>query len=99
MHQLDQGASQEKIKANEGQQRRWIVEHSSRGFFNAAALFDEVCFQQFTETAEVSQGLNHFFQRLAPCQRRAVDVAKDGLHDLRGVGQLNLFMVNFGRRA
>ena len=42
VHQFDQRAAQEKVEADESQQRRRLVKHFAGGFLYLAALLDEI---------------------------------------------------------
>src|SRR5260370_4942706 len=69
MHQLNQRAAEQKVKPDERDQRRGIVEHPPGRFLHLPALLDEICFQNFPQSAETSQRFNNFFYRRAPGER------------------------------
>ena len=85
-----------RMKANSG---RWLIEQFAGGFFYLAALLDEICLQHVAEAAEAAKSGDHFFQRLAPGNRSSTDLAQDGFHDLRGVFQLDLLVIDLRRSA
>src|SRR6202035_369651 len=99
VHQLNQRASQNKIKTDKCQQRRRIVEHSSGCFFDLASLLDEIGFQNFSQTSKTVQGLDHEFQRRTPRQRRRRYFTENRLYDLGDVCKLDALVINLGRCA
>src|SRR5467141_4600880 len=72
MHQLNQCPAQHKIEPDERNQSRRIVEHPPGSFLYLPALFNEACFQDFSQAVETPQRFDHLFQRRAPCERVGV---------------------------